>query len=406
MRLSRYMSKALKETLRHFFEVYNGPENQRRLDLISRHNKLEITEKIPVYFSVPFDWSIMRMSLWMELLNLPLDLEAVMSATGEYPRELAEQVIIFQLKQRIFYIEQMPGDWPVYPSVSTNFNLLWIRNKDKRNPIWNEIDYNLKSGDFHLEPFINSEVDFDHISIQPYHFDPELHRKRQAVFAELTEGKFTIQDDTLGFGYLSKPGSPFEETCRVRGMINVLMDMRENPAFVHRMMAFFTDLSITRAKEMNEKTGKDCFMPSIGGDDVNCQMFSPDDYAEFIYPYELECSKYGRNYYYHSCGSLTPVYNRIATLHNLAKVHVSPWSDLQTAADVFNGRKVILQKLMDTQKDILNRSAGEMLAQIKGIKNTVNASVAEVACHCETIDSFEKSKEFIRLADKYLTREK
>ena len=132
------MSKALKETLRHFFEVYNGPENQRRLDLISRHNKLEITEKIPVYFSVPFDWSIMRMSLWMELLNLPLDLEAVMSATGEYPRELAEQVIIFQLKQRIFYIEQMPGDWPVYPSVSTNFNLLWIRNKDKRNPIWNE----------------------------------------------------------------------------------------------------------------------------------------------------------------------------------------------------------------------------------------------------------------------------
>jgi len=78
---------------------------------------------------------------------------------------------------------------------------------------------------------------------------------------------------------------------------------------------------------------------------------------------------------------------------------------LQTAADVFKDRKVILQKLMDTQKDILNRNVGGMLAQVMGIKAAVNASVAEVACHCETADSFEKSKEFIRLAGKNLIRE-
>jgi hypothetical protein len=398
------MGNALKDTLKHFFEVYHGRENQRRIDLITKHNNHEITEKIPVYFSVPFDWSIARMNLWMQLLNLPLDIEAIMSATGEYPVALAEQVIIFQLKQRIFYIEQMPGDWPVSPSVSTNFNLLWIMNKDRMNPIWNEIDYNLNSGDFHLEPFINSEADFDRIAIQPYHFDPELHRKRLAIFSELTEGNFTIQDDNLGFGYLSRPGSPFEETCRVRGMINVLMDMRENPAFVHRMMAYFTNLSIKRAEEMNDKTGKDCFMPSIGGDDVNCQMFSSDDYTEFIYPYEMQCSKYGTNYYYHSCGRLTPVYKLIANLQNLAKVHVSPWSDLQTAVDVFKDRKVIIQKLMDTQKDILNRNTGEMLEHIRNIKVAINASVAEVACHCETVGSLEKSKEFVRMAGELLTR--
>ena len=68
------MSNELKDILKHFFEVYQGQENQRRIALISKHNKLEITDKIPVYFSVPFDWSIMRMNLWMELLNLPLDL--------------------------------------------------------------------------------------------------------------------------------------------------------------------------------------------------------------------------------------------------------------------------------------------------------------------------------------------
>ncbi|MFZ2653468.1 MAG: uroporphyrinogen decarboxylase family protein [Victivallales bacterium] len=397
------MTEHIKDIVEHFLEVCDSAENRRRTDLMAEHNDLIATEKIPVYFSVPFDWSILRLNLWMKLLKVQLDLEKIMSVTGEYPHKLAEKVIIFQLKQRMFYIEQMPGDLPVTPEITTNFNLLWIRNQNNLNPIWDKVEYNLDTGDFHLEPFINSEGDFDKLKIHSYHFEPEVHEKRINLFTELTGGKLKIQDDNIGFGFLNRIGSPFEEACRTRGMINVLMDMKLNPALLHRTMSFFVKSSIEKSEEMNKTSGRNCFTPSIGGDDINCQMFSPEDYKEFIYPYELECSKYGKKYYYHSCGCLTPIYRDLASLQNLHKIHVSPWSDMGTAVEVF-GRKVVIQKLMDTQKDIVNKNTDEMISQIENMKSLVGSSVVEVACHCETFDDFEKSKEFIKLAGERLTR--
>ncbi len=254
-----------------------------------------------------------------------------------------------------------------------------------------------------MTPFIDCEEDFDNIKIQNYRYDSVLHKQRLDLFSELTEGKLKIQDDNIGFGFLNKPGSPFEEACRTRGMMNILMDMRENPDFLHKIMSYFANFSIKRAKLMNSISGHDYFMPTIGGDDINCQMFSPGDYKEFIYPYELECSKHGKDYYYHSCGCLTPIYKQLATLQNIRKVHVSPWSDIKTAVNVF-GKTVIIQKLMDTQQDVLNKNTKEMIIQIKNMKSLISSSVAEVACHCETFDDFEKSKEFIKLASETLRR--
>ncbi len=394
----------LRDSLARFHDVCGGEENTRRRRLMETHAKRQPCGTTPVYFSVPFDWSIIRLNLWMGLLDFPLDVMAIMRATEEYPRELAEQVIAFQLEQRIFYIERMPGDMPISPAISTNFNILWLENHNKLNALWDKIQYDLTTGDFHLEPFLEKEEDLGNLALKEYHFDHETSRRRVNLFSELTGGGFDIQDDIMGFGYLHKLGSPFEEACRCRGMINVLMDMKDNPAFLHRLMSTLTAMSIRRAEEMNALSGTKRFAPSIGGDDVNCQMFSPDDYHEFIFPYELECSALGSNYYYHSCGCLTPIYKQIAELRNLSKVHISPWSDIRAAVDAFHGKHVTLQKLMDTQRDILNKSDAEMVAQIDEINTALGPTVAEVACHCETADALEKSARFVTLAQERMAR--
>ncbi len=394
----------LQNSLKRFQEVYHGAENTRRKQLMERHSKRLPCERIPVYFSVPFDWSLMRVNLWMELLDCPLDVAAILRTTGEYPRELAEEVIAFQLEQRIFYIEHMPGDAPIRPAISTNFNILWVENHNKLNAIYDKVQYDLKTGDFHIEPFLNTEEDLEQLKLNEYHFDAALSQRRVALFTELTGGTFEIRDDIIGSGYLNKLGSPFEEACRSRGMMNLLMDMKDNPDFLHRLMKKLTGFCISRAEEMNRKSGTRNFIANIGGDDVNCQMFSPDDYREFIFPYELECSRHGSDYNYHSCGSLTPIYKQIAELQNLSVIHISPWSDIRTAVDVFSGKPVTLQKCMDTQRDILNKDDAGMVAQIDEMRSAFGSSIVEVACHCETADAVAKTTRFVTLARERLQR--
>jgi hypothetical protein len=69
------MQKQLRDTILHFEGVYESKENKRRIALMDEHNKLMLTDKIPVYFSIPFDWSIIRINLWMKLLKHQLDIE-------------------------------------------------------------------------------------------------------------------------------------------------------------------------------------------------------------------------------------------------------------------------------------------------------------------------------------------
>lgn len=396
------MSKELNEVLDRFLELCAGTENTRRRQLWADHNALKLNEQIPVYFSVPFDWSIIRMNLWTGVLKTNLDLKRIMAATGEYPTDLAEEVILFQLKQRIFYLEEMPGDMPVEPRITTNFNLLWMENRNSMNPLWDKVDFDMQTGDFHISPLLKVGDKLSRIKFASMLPDMELHKKRLAVFDELTGGRLTVQDDNLGYGYLNTI-APFSDAVRLSGVLELMMGFIDDPDWVHQLMELLTVQSIKRCHDLNKALGKPAFSPTIGQDDVNCQLFSPSVYDEFIYPYEKRCAEKGHDYYYHSCGSLTAIFEKIATLPNLHRLHVSPFSDLSAAVAAAKGRFVI-QKLMDTQRDIRQADEVEMMQSIKAIKEAGLSAPLEVACHCETLEDFEKSRRFVEIARKLLRR--
>jgi len=398
------MSAKLKDLLKRFKDVCEGPENRRRRELWERHTKGLPCERPPAYMSVPFEWSLIRIKLWTELLGRGVDVKAVMAATsGDYPKELAEDLIAFQLEQRIFYIEKTPGDMPVRPELSTNLNLLWLVDGLGQNAIWERPGYDIESGAFHLEPFLSEDVDPSSLKTRPFNFDPEAHRRRVALFKELCGDGIEIQDDALGRGYLNGVCPPFQEACNMRGLLNVLTDMRERPDWLKRLLRRLCELSIARAEEMSAKTGLR-FAPLIGSDEVNCQMFSPEDYRDFVFPVEMDCAKLGSNIYYHSCGRLTPIYKDIAKLPNIGKIHVSPWSDLRAAVEAFEGKPAIVQRIMDTQREIVASDEGRMASLVDEFKAGLGASRGELACHCETAADFEKSCAFVKIAQERLGR--
>jgi hypothetical protein len=107
---------------------------------------------------------------------------------------------------------------------------------------------------------------------------------------------------------------PFGVACGMRSMQNLLMDMIDDPLFVHDLMHLITearkDFSGQRRKFLRngENVMHSSAESSLANDEVSIPMVSPSLYQKLILPYELELEKfYGGIHWWHSCGNKTPL---------------------------------------------------------------------------------------------------
>ncbi len=140
------------------------------------------------------------------------------------------------------------------------------------------------------------------------------------------------------------------------GLTNLMMFMYDDPEGLHKLMAFLRDDHIAHADYL-ENEGLYCLnnendyigsgsmgyandLPHKGMSDkvrkedlwVLCESqetvgVGPEQFEEFIFPYQMEIAKrFGKTYY----GCCEPVNNRwhiLKGLPNLARVSISPWAD-------------------------------------------------------------------------------
>jgi uroporphyrinogen-III decarboxylase len=102
----------------------------------------------------------------------------------------------------------------------------------------------------------------------------------------------------------------------LRGYDKFLIDLYVNPDFVHKILRYVTnaakEYTTWRAEFCNEEVGKG----DLFNDDI--PLMSPDDYEQFILPYEQElCSFYNGIKYWHSCGDITKHIPRIDRIHTI-----------------------------------------------------------------------------------------
>ena len=162
---------------------------------------------------------------------------------------------------------------------------------------------------------------------------------------------------------------PFGLACHLRGMDQIIIDMIEDPVFVHDLMRLTTD---ARKKWTNQRAG---FMGvpiqagSLYNDEVNVPMISPRFYENYVLPYETELSDfYGGISYWHSCGNIVQLENLIKTIPNLEMVHISPWSDLQASVDNFSGSDISLEVVLHPLRDVQKTTAEEITAHLTSIR--------------------------------------
>lgn len=152
---------------------------------------------------------------------------------------------------------------------------------------------------------------------------PLVHRMFKDV-NELLSGKIKLIFPGYNRG-------PFGIALVLRGMQNLLLDMRTDPDFVHQLMRFLTDSRINWEKEKALFLKEGLRKVDLWNDEVAVPTLSPQYYREFILPYEKEISETLGVGYWHSCGDTTLLAKDISTLKDLTMYHISSWTDLEKA---------------------------------------------------------------------------
>ena len=175
----------------------------------------------------------------------------------------------------------------------------------------------------------------------------------------------------------------FGIACRLRGFEQLLVDMYERPAFVHRLMRRLTDDRLRWIEQRDQFLGSRT-KAAFGDDDIGSPTISSRLFEEFVLPYEIELSRrHGGIYYWHSCNYTDPLLGSIKKVPDIHIFHAGPWNYVPLNVETWcpqTGLEICLNP-----EEILGSSDAEMQAQLtqlvawtRGTPSTIRADCFDV----------------------------
>lgn len=164
----------------------------------------------------------------------------------------------------------------------------------------------------------------------------------QELFGDLCEVRLT---GGLGLGM-------DEKAAFLRGMDQMMLDMYDDPASVHRLMAFLRDekIKLLRYGEAHQifrhDDGEAARLCDLRGGE-GAQTFvgiSPVMWEEFVFQYQKPVLELFGTSAYGCCEPLHDKLDALMTLGNLRWVSVSPWADLGICAEKLQDRYILSWK--------------------------------------------------------------
>jgi len=157
-----------------------------------------------------------------------------------------------------------------------------------------------------------------------------------AVLKMHTEMK-SLLGNSFSVGFPGWPRGPLGNAFYLAGCERTLMSMYEDPAFFYSLMRYGMEAMKKWISDRAAYLGES--MPhggAIFNDEVSSEKFSAEMYKEMVAPYDIEFREFhGGQAVFHSCGNTTPMMDVIASIGPWSCMHVSAWSDLDTALRCF-----------------------------------------------------------------------
>ena len=145
------------------------------------------------------------------------------------------------------------------------------------------------------------------------------------------------QEASVGLGH----SGPWNLAMHLRGAEQFLIDSIEDPAFVHELMMFTTEV----VKSMGDTLIEMGFMPSLGEASASCSLISPQMYLDFILPYHKELCRHFRArkamMSLHICGYIDPIIQDVLGC-GIGFLSLDAPSSLEKATAAAAGKVVIM----------------------------------------------------------------
>ena len=262
------------------------------------------------------------------------------------------------LRRELYQWAHMQGDMVIAPTITvppiledTGFGLdeqVDIIKIDDTNPV--------VSRHFHIQ--IKDERDIDKIQTPELTLDNAEWDSRYLLMNEIFDEIIPVRKTGLSGTSIA----PWDFLVRLTGIEEILLDMCTRPDYVHRIMDRLTNAYVSRLDqyeklnilELNNNTwsgggynftdelpqpdcNPNCIRPQDMWGRTMAQIFSavsPAMHEEFSLQYECRwLNRFGLTYY----GCCEPLHKKIDILRrnipNLRKISMSPWIDLNVAAE-------------------------------------------------------------------------
>lgn len=367
--------KILRKLAREYYQCALDPINTERMGLHRAVNNLNMQRPIVLIAEIP----------WHEL-NFDGSLTLVCS--DPVLREAEEY-----LRRNLFQWKYFPGDMilppflPVYKIMKNTG--IGIEVKE------NTLDTASRGGGVVSHEYIDqlaTEEDVEKIHLPKITYDKETTLAKYSRLAEAVGDIIPIR--IMGHGCYC---SPWDQIATYRGVENILIDLIEEPEHTHRIVSKIYECETSRLQQMEEQD-----LLEINPYDLHCtaslcsdlgkdydggkvlrkhiwgrgmaQVFSSvskDMHEEFDIDYMKKFMEpFGLNYY-GCCEPLDRKMDIVEKLPNLRKVSITPWADVDIAAEAINTKYVLSNKpnpaavSLELNEDALRKELGRTLAAAK-----------------------------------------
>jgi uroporphyrinogen-III decarboxylase len=218
------------------------------------------------------------------------------------------------------------------------------------------------------EPLIGKKGNLDKMEIPDFYESgmmPLVHKMYNDV-NEILNGKLKLVFPGYNRG-------PFGIAVILRGLQNLLIDMRTDPEFVHKLMKYITDSRKEWEKERSLFLNESQKMVDLWNDEVAIPTLSPKYYKEFVLPYEKEIDETTGIGYWHSCGDTTLIAKDIASIKHIIMYHISSWTDLEKAMKDADSKKIEFglnpeKYVQNADKDTIKEKMKEVIGICKKVR--------------------------------------
>ncbi len=359
-------------------ELSRRPQEQFKKELWGRHNALAPTGKIPA--CVTFEG--IPSPQW----------DLVFGGNHLRCKSSLARYIEFYIKRRVWMAENVSDDHVIWAALPVPGVLAGQYDWGVRLQ-WRRPDAPLGARQV-IAPF-KDKIALSRLRPPRTELDESATAARLDEASELMDGGLAVYPLYPALG-----NSPFEYAARMRGMGRLFLDVYDCPQTVHGMMDFITGAMIADHERREERGWINCpvdpsgryqmvpifrhiaaYLPAdfsqrrpLLADEwayISAQSaseFGPDTYEEFVHRYGARIAGLFANktVYYHGCECLDQKLDVLATLPNLRRHHVSPWSSVRLAAERYQGL-VNLEVHVHPSRVLLGGSPDDMKTELEGL---------------------------------------